>query len=331
MRVASDRLWIAALGVALLVACAEPPAATSEEAPPAPATPQAIAILEPPRIEIGETAVLEIAVSVPTGSRVAALPVPDETPGLWVLSAEGPTLESHPGRDVHRTWFRVRARETGSFAWPGGEILAFAPDGTKLQLLLEPRPFRVDSVLGDLPEQRSFFSYREPEAPSNAFDSRSLWLAGVAGALLALGGVALVGFVRRVRAAQRAPAAPSPGEAPWRSAQATLAAATEIAATDPVRAADMASAALRIYVDRRFRANTVTATTEELRETEPPFLLTTRWERLVDLLGRLDELRFPPASDASARQQRLLAVVGEAQAFIEDATPRGNLPTETRG
>lgn len=318
--------WIiaGALVISGLAACSAD--APSAEAPaPAAAAPHAVAILEPPRLEIGGTAVVEVVVSVPTGSRVTALPVPEETPGLWVLEAQGPSVESHPGRDLHRTQFRVRARETGLFAWPGGEILTFRPDGQELRLTLEPRPFRVESVSEELPEQRTFFSYEAPSGRATSRDLRREWIAGLTGACLALAAVALIGFVRRSRAAEtQAASVPLPDASPWRAAQAALAAAVEIAESDPVRAADMASAGLRLYVDRRFQASTSTATTEELRGAEIPFLLTTRWEALLDLLARLDALRFPrPAADPSAARDALRSVVEDAQRLVTDAPPRG--------
>lgn len=316
-------LATALLGPTLL-ACAE-----SETAAPvaAPAAAHAVAILEPPRLEIGGTAVVEVVVSVAPGSRVTALPVPEKTPGLWVLEAKGPTVEALAGRELHRTQFRVRARETGLFAWPGGEILTFGPDGSEQRLPLEARPFRVVSVSEELPEQRTFFSYEAPSMAERGGSARREALAALAGAAGTLAILGLIAFVRRTRAARTAEEAPSLAEpAPWRSAQATLAAAGEIAETDPVRAADMASAALRLYVDRRFQAATGTATTEELRETPAPFLLTTRWSELLDLLEALDALRFPPpAPDLAAARETLRAVVERAGHFVADAPPQGKV------
>ncbi len=319
----SGRALVVVLAAALL-ACAEPETVSPVAAT---AAPHAMAILEPPRLEIGGTAVVEVVVSVAPGSRVTALPVPEKTPGLWVLEVQGPSVESLPGRELHRTQFRVRARETGAFAWPGGEILTFRPDGSEQRLALEPRPFRVVSVSDELPEQRTFFSYEAPSSGTPTGSLRREALAALAGAASTLALLGLIAFVRRVRGARDAEAqAPPIDAAPWRAAQATLAAAGEIAESDPVRAADMASIALRLYVDRRFQAATGTATTEELRDRQAPFLLTTRWSELLDLLGALDALRFPrPAADPTAARDALRAVVERAGRFVADSPPRGNV------
>lgn len=308
-------------------ACGSEPAAVREPVPLAPASPQATVILEPPRIEIGATAILVIAVSVPSGSRVTAVQVPEDPPGVWVLAAEAPRIEKLEGRDVHTTRFRVRARETGSFVWPAHELTVIDPQGEERRLPIPARPFRVVSISKELPDQRTFFSYRVPGSLEPAGDSGAL-VSGLIGALLAWGSVGLLLFVRRVRRADGAVAASAePAPAPWHAAQSTLAAAAEIAETDPVRAANMASAALRVYTDRRFGSRTTTATTPQLQSTKAPFVLTTRWAPLLDLLQRLDELRFPPPDfDLETRRARLREVVDDARAFIDELQPRGEKP-----
>ncbi len=300
--------------------------AAQERTEAAPATPQAITIMEPPRFEIGETAVVDVAISVPPGSRVTALGVPEETPGLWVLDAVGPTVEQQAGRDVHRTRFRVRARATGTFAWPGSSILAFTPEGEEFRLTLAPRPFRVSTVSDEVPGKRTFFSYREPSALRSGGDGGNALVSGLIGALLAYASVALLVFVRRTRNASAAPVdAPTPA-APWRATQAALAAANEIAEEDPTRAADMASGALRHYIDGRFGTDTTRATTEELRRLAAPFLLTTRWEKLMAVLEGLDQERFPPVQqDRAAQTAALREVIARAQDWVSDAAPRGNV------
>ena len=51
--------------------------------------------------------------------------------------------------------------------------------------------------------------------------------------------------------------------------------------------------------------------------------MTTRWPVLLDLLGRLDDLRFPPPADGSraALATAAFALVDEAAAFVEDSVP----------
>ncbi|MCP3986351.1 MAG: hypothetical protein GY723_18380 [bacterium] len=306
-----------------LMACSEaqPPAR-----PPAPVTPAAALILEPPHLEIGETATLEVAIAVPPGTRVGPVPAPDETPGLWILDVDGPSESNSPERDVHRTRFRIRARETGSFEWPASEVRIILPDDREQVLEVPARAFQVRSVAQDVPGQLTFFSYRSPVFQGERARPADVVLPALVGAALALAGVGLLAWVRRSRAArQLSEAEPNLGNAPWRTAQAALAAAGEIAESDLPRAADMASAALRVFVDRRFRAQTTRATSEELRSGEAPFLLTTRWEPLLDLLEQLDALRFPPQTDdPRTAVQTFRGTIETAQAFVTDATPRGN-------
>jgi hypothetical protein len=311
----------------LAVACGSEPNEIVEPVPPAPASPQATVILEPPRIEIGETAILEIAVSVPSGSRVTALPVPEEPPGVWVLEAEPPRIEKLPGRDVHTTRFRVRGRETGSFVWPAHELTVIDPEGREQLLSIPARPFRVASVVNELREQQTFFSYRVPSTLEPAAEGGAL-LPGLIGALLAWASLGLLLFVRRVRRARVAePPPPEPSPVPWQAAQSTFAAAAEIAESDPIRAADMASAALRVYTDRRFASHTRTATTPQLRAEEAPWVLTTRWGPLLDVLERLDELRFRPLeSDLEARRDEVRRAIDDARSFYLDSPTRSDPP-----
>jgi len=318
------KLAAAALSSLLaLLACSEAP---PPERPPAQATPAATLILEPPRLEIGETATLEVAIVVPPGTRVGPVPSPDEIPGIWVLGIDGPSMSSSLERDVHLTHFRIRAREVGSFTWPATHVQIVRPGHPEQRLEIPARSFRVRSVVKDVPGQLTFFSYRESTRLGDRGEVRGVVLPALVGAALALAGVGLVVLVRRARALPKTSGMePKRDEAPWRATQAALAAASEIAGNDLPRAADMASAALRVFVDRRFRTHTTRATSEELRGRKPPFLLTTRWERLLDLLERLDALRFPPRSgDLQVGVHALRNVIEEIQAFVTDAVPRGN-------
>lgn len=305
------------------LACSEAPPA---ERPPAVATPSATLILEPPHLEIGETATLEVAIAVPPGTRVGPVPTPDASPGLWVLGVDGPFAEHSPQRDVYRTRFRIRARETGSFTWPTSQVQITLPGRGEQVLEIPARSFRVHSVLRDVPDQLTFFSYRAPAFLGEGRESTGVVLPALVGAALALAGVALIALVRRARAARDATKLEHvPANTPWLPARAALASATEIAEQDPVRGAFMASAALRSFVDQRFRTRITRATSEELRERKVPFLLTTRWQCLLELLERLDALRFPPlAEDRPAAVNALKSVIEETQAFVADATPRGD-------
>jgi hypothetical protein len=76
-----------------------------------------------------------------------------------------------------------------------------------------------------------------------------------------------------------------------------------------VRAADLASAALRAWAAERARTPGLrAATAEELAARPPPFLIATRYEAFVAALCELDALRFPPhAPDAAARVREAIA------------------------
>lgn len=306
-----------------LLACSETP---PPDRPKAPVTPAATLILEPPRLEIGEMATLDVAIAVPPGTRVGPVPSPDEIPGIWILGIDGPSLSSSPERDIHHTRFRIRAREVGSFDWPASAVQIARPDQPEERLEIPSRSFHVRSVVRDVPGQLTFFSYREASPLGERGQVGGVVLPALVGAALALAGVGLFILVRRVRGIpQGVKPEPGPEEAPWRATGAALATASEIAEHDLPRAADMASAALRVFVDRRFRTHITRATSEELRERKPPFLLTTRWETLLDLLERLDGLRFPPRSDDGPVGVHILReLIEEIQAFVTDAVPRGN-------
>jgi hypothetical protein len=292
----------AALG-ALLAGLA---AADAREPGPAaiPAQFSATVVIEPPRIEIGDPFQVEIAVVTPPDHAVGPAPVPKATPGLWILDAERPSVERQPGRWVHRQRFRARARATGPFTWPALEVGVEEPGGETRVVQVPERPFVVSSLLDEHPEQRGFFSYRAPRF--EAADERGPFLPALVGALLALAGVALFAWVRRARLAAAAAQAAAPAEAD--AAAGALEALRRAAAdADPLRAADLASAALRGWAAEQTRTPGLrAATAEELAARPPPFLMATRWAAFVAALGELDALRFPPrAPDAVAR-------VGEA-------------------
>ncbi len=282
----------------------------------APANFRASVVLEPPRIEIGDIFTVEIAVVTPPGHRVAPAPVPKALAGLWILEAERPSLDREPGRWVHHQRFRARARATGPFSWPALELGVEGPDGTKQMLSAPERPFEVTSLLAEHPERRSFFSYRAP--PLAERDGSGPWLPALLGALFALAGVALFALVRRVRSA-RSDAAPGDSDASGSGAadEAALAALAlaETALGDPVRAADLASEALRGWAAARARTPSLqAASTEELAAREAPFLIATRYAPFLALVHELDALRFPPPRADRAALAR--EAIERAAAFV---------------
>ena len=59
---------------------------------------------------------------------------------------------------------------------------------------------------------------------------------------------------------------------------------------------------------------------EELASASPPFVMTTRWDAFVALLGALDGERFrPPAAGAAQRADPLLRATRE---FVESTLPQ---------
>lgn len=294
-----------------------PPAKTARAPEPAPVTLRATVVLEPPRIEVGDLFSVEVAVVTPPGHRVAPAQVPKAVPGLVIVDAERPSVEQEPGRWVHHQRFRARARSTGPFRWPALELGVEAPDGSRQSVTAPERPFEVVSLLEEQPERRSPFSFRSPRLAHDA--GRSPWLPALLGSLFTLAALGLVAVVRRVRSGGEAPAS-HPPEAAERAEVAGLLAALHAAEAeaDPVRAADLASEALRAWAAERFRAPLLRwATTEELAARPPPFLLTTRYAALVAALEALDAVRFPPrAEDAALELGKALA---RARAFVASA------------
>jgi hypothetical protein len=281
--------------------------------------------MEPPRIGIGETAFVEVAVVTPPDHRVAPVPTPENLEGFWILGAEAPSVERHANRWVHRTRFQIRAHQTGSFTWPAERLEVEAPDGTRSTVEIAERPLVVEEVSEEFPGRQTFFPLRTPQPPRR---SQGALLPAAVGALFALAGVGLVMLVRRVRGGRADAASESAPEdpTPWQRARTALADASATAPSDPHRAADMASGALRLYVSRRSRIPATTKTTQELEETEPPHALADRWPDLLGLLRALDEVRFLPGDrlgDARARAQ-VAAAIREAQALMTDLGSGGS-------
>jgi hypothetical protein len=294
--------------------------------PAAPATLRGTIVMEPSHIGIGETAHIEVAVITPPDHRVAPVSTPEQVEGFWILGAEARRIDRSATRWVHRTRFKIRARETGSFTWPGQRIEVVAADGSRTHVAIEDRPLVVEAVSKEFPDREIFFPLRTPKPEPW---SRGVLLPGAVGALFALAGVGLVALVRRVRSsrAQATTRAYSTGAGqPWRVAQAALATACELVESDPRRASDLASGALRLYLARRFHTPANARTTEELAAGEAPSALAGHWGALLALLYRIDALRFGPQAGGEENQELVAAAIREAQALVEAWAPRGSAP-----
>ena len=224
---------------ALWLACAGCGSADDAATPAAPVSPRVGAVIEPPDLQIGDVARVEVAVVVPPGHRVLPIPAPDRVPGLWILEAEEVPVERTAAHEVHRTRFKVRARKTGEFRWPAQTAVVETPGGERLELESAERALRIHEVSGEFPGRREPFSFRAPRASTRERGFALPALLGAGGTLLAL---ALVAGVRRIRA--RPPAAPGGTSAPvpsWRATQAALEAAADRLNEDPVAAANAAS------------------------------------------------------------------------------------------
>ncbi len=316
-----------AIGLALVafaLACSQ---ATAPDRPTATVGTSAAWVIEPPTLAIGETATIELGVITPPDRHVAPQAPPDPVAGVWVLRTETPVLEQQRERWVHRFRFQVRARNTGRFVWPEREIDVEGPDETT-QVVAAARPFEVSELMPEMPTQRTFFSLR---APAPRREGASPWVPALAGAAATLALIGLVALVRRVRA-RTAPAATTRLEPPaWRQAQAALAAAYELAESDPVRAADMASAALRLHVSRRFATPALTDTTEELTSRPAPPSAEDRWERVTAVLRALDAVRFLPEAHSRPGADAVRSAVDEAAQLVARDVPRGYEPGAVGG
>jgi len=317
----------AALRAALLAAVLAGLAAC-EEPPPEPAAPVEIRAtwsLEPPRLRIGDVATLELRVVTPPDHAVVPGPLPEGVEGVWVVDAGTPSVEKAPGRWLHTTRIRIRARAVGSFEWPAGEVRVERPDGAVTAHPLDAIPIEVVSVMPEFPDRTTPFGARLPELGSEG----GVWVPAALGAAAALAAVGLVALARRgVRrpggAAPEAPAPPPGGAPPWRTARAALAEAEAAAARDAWPAAHAASRALRDYAAARFGADARARTSEELAAAKPPFALTSRWPAFVGVLRDLDAVRFRLAGDPADREaasRDVADALARARAFVDDTVP----------
>jgi hypothetical protein len=302
-------------------------AACGEAAPPAtvaaPVTPRATAVLEPPRIRIGERTALEVAVITPPGHRSPPFEPVDAVPELEMLGTEALPVVKEASRWIHRTRVHLRARDVGRFAWPGGSVAVTAPDGATSRLAVAPIAIEVVSVLPEFPDRMAPFGARA--APPARGGAQVALPAAAAGALLTLAAVGLVALVqRRTAALPGAEVEPAAGAAPsWTVARGDLELARNALPADPGAAADAAAVALRRFMARRFGAVAEARTTEELELQAPPFAATSRWPVFVSLLRDLDALRFP-ARRPGARAHftaEVESALSRAEAFVEESTP----------
>ena len=303
----------ALLAAALLAAsCGEPPPVAT------PVEPRAAWLLDPPQIRVGGVATLERLVVTPPGWTVAPFQPAEPPQGFWLLDSEALPPERLASRWVHRTRLRIRARELGRFEWPAGMAEVESPDGAKRQLALDAQPLEVVSVLPEAPDRLTPFGVRPlSEAPTG-----SLLTAAAAGALGSLAALAIVLLVMRRRRARAAlPREPAAREPPETRARAELSRAREALAADPRGAADAASAALRRFLQERFGVPAPARTSEELAALAPPFALSTRWTRVIALLGALDGERFAPQVPESDTRQRIAPLLDAADAFVAEYLP----------
>jgi hypothetical protein len=289
----------------------------------APPAPHAAIVIEPPQLRVGDVATVEVAVVTPPDHAVAPLRPPEAGAlgPLWLLDVESLPVEPVEARWTHRIRLRVRAREVGSGTFPPLRLDVVGPEGARLALETEARPFEVVSVLPSFPERLAPFPFRLPEAaPATRFSPLA---AAAAGAAAALAGVAAVALARRRRRAAARSAAEEEGlaAAPWTAALAALEAAALESEGDWRRSADRSARALRAYVAQRWGWPVDRRTIEELASETPPFALAARWPAALGWLRALDALRFRPDPPEGAAA-RVRQVAEEARRWVADTVPR---------
>lgn len=302
--------------LALSIACSGESATPS--APVTSVAKQAVVVIEPPKLRVGDVAVIEVAVVTPPGHTVHPVKPPPSVPGLWLLDAEALPIEVNGARQVQRTRIRVRAREAGSHAWPAQRVEIEDARGTREELVAEARPFEVVSVLPNFSERVEPFSYRLPSAERDRV--APLW-AAAAGSLATfalLGAIALLRRARRLSRERAAIAAQIAATKPWIEALAALDAAR--ATQDWRDAGGVGARALRRYVARRFELAAESLTSEEFAAVAQPFGAGSRWPAALECLRDFDAERFRAQSDANAEAQ-VRAALDAAQRFVEASIP----------
>jgi len=291
----------------------------------APVTVRGALVLEPPRVAVGQVVRAEIAVVTPPAHRVPP-PEPPRIPGFWVLETRPLPVEREPGRWIHRTAVRLRAREPGPATWPAIRLPVEGPDGERRAVEIPERPLEVVSTREELPERTEPFGYAAPERPGGRL---ALLVAAGAGALAVLVGAGALALVRRRRARSARGGgedAPAPLAA-WRRAGAELDAALAALPEDPRAATEEAARALRRYAAGRWGAPTLASTTPELEALRPPYGARSVWPRLLGVLRVLDAARFEPGPREPGE---LAEVLRQARRLVEE-TPPPHLPVEGPG
>lgn len=308
-------------GVALLVglaalACGRE---ASELSIAAPAQPRAALVLEPPVVALGDVADIVLAVVTQPEWSVRPTPPPADLRGFAWIEREPLPVAREPARWVHRTRLRVRALEIGRFDFPAGRVQVVSPEGETSTLAYDVLPLEVVSGLGDAPTRRTPYGVRL--LPRSRASRGALVAAFTAGAGLALAGVGLVLLARRRLAAPVADLPPPPADPPWQWARDELGRARDLLDRDPRAALDAAACTLRRYVVRRYGGDANVRTTPELRDAKPPFAMTTRWPRFVELLAGLDATRFSRPSEAGGGDEEATRLFEAVVAFVEEMTP----------
>lgn len=304
------RALVLAVALGLFGACrAEPPAP-----PGAPPSLQGSLVVEPPRFGVGQVTEVEIAVVTPPDRRVLPIAPPKELPGFWLLDTEPRPVEQRDDRWIHRTRFRLRARAVGVHTWPALSVRIEGPGDTISPLEIAARELEVVSVRADHPERTTPFGLRRPAGGGSPWPPMAL---GAALMGLAMGGVAAWRRWGSLLAPAPEPERPARVRA-WDEALAALDAAR--AEPDAAAAAGEAARITRRYLAHRYGADSMAATTEELRTSRPPYAVRSRWRGVLGLLGRLDALRFPAELPADA-SERVTAAIGEVQQLVRDTTP----------
>ena len=304
------------VGLFALLAC------SGEETPQTPGPPAAIhgaVVIEPNDLRVGDLLTLEITVVTPPGHRVRPVELSETIAPLWLLDAEALPVQRSVERWTHTTRVRARVRQApGRYNWPEQEITVESPEGKTKPLVLAAREFRVASVSDAVPDRLEPFGLRVPEPVEGGGGGLGHGLLGSAATLLLLGAIH---GARRWRSRQRIPRAAPDSTPPWTVADRELEAALARAVEDPHGAADGAAQTLRRYVHRRANRPIETLTTEEIACQRPPGRLRSRWPDLVDLLRRLDSLRFPGDLDGEAGRASLRDCLADARQFVSDSIP----------
>jgi hypothetical protein len=209
----------------------------------------------------------------------------------------------------------------GAGSWPPLALEVLGPEGGRVRLETEARPFEVVSVLPRFADRVEPFPPRWPSEPRAGSAPLAAAAAGAAAALAAVALAVALRRGRRRRAARRdARAAAAAAAEPWRDALAALDAAARDVDTDWRRSADRGALELKRFVARRWNWPIECRTTEEAAGLAPPFALAARWPAALACLGALDELRFRPLAPAQAAA-RVRAELAAARRLGAEATP----------